>query len=75
MLSVFCRRPEEVSTQGGFSYILENEGERAGSCEDALMCSPKGDEKRFFTSEIGTVQSETLPASSGRNTQDSFTGA
>ena len=63
----FCRRPEEVSTQGVFSYTLENAQERVRPV--VSMCKTlKGDGKQFFTSGSGTDKDETLATSSGRNT-------
>ena len=59
-----CRRPEEVSTQGLFSYILENAKESVRPV--VSMC--KTLRNSFLQVEAEPYKDETLATSSGRNT-------
>jgi len=63
----FRRRPEEVSTQGLFSYILENAKEKMWSIVK-LCRTLKGMRNGFLQVEAEPYKDETLAASSGRNT-------
>ena len=63
----FHRGPEEVSTQGLFSYILENAKEKMWSIVK-LCRTLKGMRNGFLQVEAEPYKDETLAASSGRNT-------
>jgi len=70
----FRRRSEEVSTQRLFGYIFEKKQQSKWSIEK--MCKVlKGMRNRVSQVETEPYQDEMPAVSSGRNTQDSFTGS